>query len=979
MKKILLMFVVLITSIANAQTFDFGCGPATYKTELAAIFASDTPPTELTGLVYDEANRLANTQDFAIKRNLFTVDLSEDGITVTITSNPDTFHVTGPNGTVGVEYEPFNLATGAASRYKEIFFEVMLAKWNLLYPPTFQDELDDLYASSTKPTGFVSGGLIESATSGFDTNSSSDDRRNFLLRLSSVNFPIYSVINASNEDRSVQLDNGDKIVSPSNNFLHQHDSSEMIAWALKVVQHIWDLEHPNTGPAEGTLQYELDKIFASSTAPSNDINDYPGIKNNTFNIGNVDAKKDRVAALNGDGYSTQFHQPLGSTHYFSDNQGNEFAMDEYDSDTANAGSLTRLLGDDWSRLYLAVVTAKWNFLNPNALTPFQSELNDLYASSTEPTEFVSGSVIVTEALTKGGVNYTIVETFFQKLNSENHGVLAIYNIAPVRVTLTNGQFVYSPYQNFTTENHNGGKIRDWALEVVKALWHLENPPSIESELEAIYGADAPPTELGTIINDAALAVEYSGTVGHTPRTNFMKSLAYFNVSVNFVFNYPDKPSEVELSNGNIVPNIGTNSSINNMNPAQFAVFAFEVVKRFWHIGHPTYAADQAKAQLRAERTEDVKLLGNDNVSVQVALDNVDGNVIGIEYNGSTSHFNIQPYDLSNPTGFVGLEDLEDDEYIELKKAIVIKVGDTDPANAIYGFTPSEFNAASLQEKVDKAFDIAKANYDSDGVSGSFVKGIIHGSKITLRVAADNYPLELKPEMAHDADYEGWKTLIDRILYLVKTGDGSERTTRENHINGIAGNISVKDLNGGDYDWAIAWNDDLPFIYGGADENDHTNVFDEHGNASDYDKYGNTSRVFAGYHQDNIGLLPGIIYEALLVEVHRINGYVIAADALRRQQDGGINKEREVGLKALTGDAAFGEDAAQEWFVLNSDVTVWTNSKYGPICDVPGYLWLGVMDNWSFRYMYIIIRNELLRNDDGTPKYYNNVNQNIYCL
>ena len=427
------------------------------------------------------------------------------------------------------------------------------------------------------------------------------------------------------------------------------------------------------------------------------------------------------------------------------------------------------------------------------------------------------------------------------------------------------------------------------------------------------------------------------------------------------------PSEVNLSNGNVVPNIGTNANTSAMTTAQFAVFAFEVVKRFWHIGHPTYAADQAKAQLRAERTEDVKLLGNDNVSVQVALDNVDGNVIGIEYNGSTSHFNIQPYDLSNPTGFVGLEDLEDDEYIELKKAIVIKVGDTDPANAIYGFTPSEFAAASLQEKVDKAFDIAKANYDSDGVSGSFVKGIIHGSKITLRVAADNYPLELKPEMAHDANYEGWKTLIDRILYLVKTGDGSERTTRENHINGIAGNISVKDLDGGDDDWAVAWND-LPFIYGGSDENDHDPSYVDN----------NTSRVFAAYHQDNIGLLPGIVYEALLVEIDRINGYVIAADALRRHTDGGYNKEREMGLKALlTGNATFDENMYAEWIILNSDVTVWTNSKYGPICDVPGYLWLGVMDNYSFRYMYIIVRNELLRNADGT-RYYNNVNQNIYC-
>ena len=109
------------------------------------------------------------------------------------------------------------------------------------------------------------------------------------------------------------------------------------------------------------------------------------------------------------------------------------------------------------------------------LTPFQSELNDLYSAAEPPTGFVSDGVIETEALTKGGVHVDIVTTFFQKLNSENHGVLALYNIAPVRATLTNGQFVYSPYQNFTIENHNGGKIREWALDIVQALWHLQNP------------------------------------------------------------------------------------------------------------------------------------------------------------------------------------------------------------------------------------------------------------------------------------------------------------------------------------------------------------------------------------------------------------------------------------------------------------------------------------------------------------------------
>ena len=121
----------------------------------------------------------------------------------------------------------------------------------------------------------------------------------------------------------------------------------------------------------------------------------------------------------------------------------------------------------------------------------------------------------------------------------------------------------------------------------KLIAHIPVGPTFESELEAIYDAATPPTELGTIINDAALAVEFD-IAGNTPRKNFMESLAYFNVTVSGVFDSNSKPSEAHLSNGNVVPNIGTNANTSSMNPAQFAVFAFEVVKRFWHIGHPNY-------------------------------------------------------------------------------------------------------------------------------------------------------------------------------------------------------------------------------------------------------------------------------------------------------------------------------------------------------------------------------------------------------
>ena len=707
-------------------------------------------------------------------------------------------------------------------------------------------------------------------------------------------------------------------------------------------------------------------------------------------------------------------------------------------------------------LITSIANAQDTF-NFRCISAEEQAIAAIYEATSPPTGFSdalnSASVI---ANSNSGHTYNESRRDFISL-FDNYGLI-FDNI----ITDANSNFV-ADYDNTSFSNipfpTGNGTINDnsawnaWMLDIAQAIWLYGHPEyaaltPFQQELIAIYGADTPPTELGTIINDAAIAVEFGNT--NTPRVNFIKSLAYFNVSVSGVYDYPSKFSEAHLSNSNIVYNIGTNANTSAMTTAQFAVFTFEVVKRFWAIGHP----EAAIAAKRAERIAEIAVLSDASANVIITdyIDPDDGdtfvfNVLGDpnlqpEYNtttyqggvksfgglGTTQWGNMKSdisdkiteinddvternirinvlvqnsttdvtvgarwsslrgdlFDIDNGTttvqiyandydlplvvdGYTRLENLTHEEYSALDAAIALKVGDLDPANAIYGFYPSEFAAATLQEKLDKAFDIAKANYDSDGVSGSFLKGIIHGSKITLRVAADDYPLDLRPEMAHDANYEGWKTYIDRILYLVKTGDGSERTSRENHINGIA-NVSVTSPNNNDEDWAVAWNGALQFIYGGHDNEAHITTYS--GN--------NTSRRFAGYHQDNIGLLPGIIYEALLIEIDRINGYVVAADALRRHVDGGINKEREVGLKALTGDAAFHENASAEWFVLNSDVTVWTNSKYGNQCEVEGYLWLGVMDVWSFRYMYIIVRNELLRNDTGV-RYYNNVHQNTDCL
>ena len=376
--------------------------------------------------------------------------------------------------------------------------------------------------------------------------------------------------------------------------------------------------------------------------------------------------------------------------------------------------------------------------------------------------------------------------------------------------------------------------------------------------------------------------------------------------------------------------------------------------------------DEIDADVNKRNSRIAVLIQNSTTGVTVGArwDTVRGDLFDINNGQTTIQIYANDYDLPLVVdGYTRLENLTDGEYSTLNDAIIYQVNELDPANAIYGFTPSEFNAASLQDKVDKAFDIAKANYDSDGVSGSFVKGIIHGSKITLRVAADNYPLELRPEMAHDTDYEGWKTFIDRILYLVETGDGSLNNDRNNWIDNlqytnIGPAITVTNPSTGHDDWGIGF-DGFQFIYGGYEEVPRNDT--------------EANKVFNKDYNGSIGELTGIAYEALLVEITRIRELVIEADGL--PQADGTNLIRKNNITSYTGTAAFNKNINEEWFVINGK-NIWTTTNYGSICTPAP--WLGVMDDDSFRYMYLIIRNELLKRDATTSNntvYYNNLPEN----
>ena len=156
------------------------------------------------------------------------------------------------------------------------------------------------------------------------------------------------------------------------------------------------------------------------------------------------------------------------------------------------------------------------------IDPVEEAITALYEANTPPTEFnnVIGNAAITANQNVGTNNesrrnfmslfdkYGLVFTGFGTANGAHVAEYANNSDFP-SIAIPNGNDV------------SDSNFKAWALEVAKAIWlygHDEYvaPTLFEEELTALYGASTPPTELGTIINDAALAVEF-GIAGNTPR------------------------------------------------------------------------------------------------------------------------------------------------------------------------------------------------------------------------------------------------------------------------------------------------------------------------------------------------------------------------------------------------------------------------------------------------------------------------------
>ena len=207
-----------------------------------------------------------------------------------------------------------------------------------------------------------------------------------------------------------------------------------------------------------------------------------------------------------------------------------------------------------------------------------------------------------------------------------------------------------------------------------------SPATIESEIEDFYASTEPPT--GFIANSLIDAEAQSFHDGQaSSRSAFVGTLKSSNY-VPGVASPVDGYVVYDIDNliGTVIETITADVS-GALTKQEFSDFTFKVILAIWYLEHPDYISPEELAALIAERTETVKTLGNGYVDVRVSLDTVEGNIIGISDTDGEQYIYVQLYDLSNQTGFVGLEDLQEGEFTLLKNAITAKVNELTPTVA----------------------------------------------------------------------------------------------------------------------------------------------------------------------------------------------------------------------------------------------------------------------------------------------------------
>ena len=259
--------------------------------------------------------------------------------------------------------------------------------------------------------------------------------------------------------------------------------------------------------------------------------------------------------------------------------------------TSSENNLAQLDDAEFQALYLEVIQAIWDLINPVTV---ESEVAKLYAAENAPTSL--GDFIQTY--------FENEEVFgiladFQKLASENYEITGYgttvvnINLSIGYITLSNGDEVPFPDKNFSSLN--GSDLADWALAIVQAIWDLENPnagPTYQDDLIAIFASDTTPTELTPLLTAEANRVANTATT--VDNKELFTNLSGDGVTVAFGVDGNDEIFTVSSNiDGNSISNnvIANDIIVTAPSEADLRAAFFNVILEKWNQLHPSAALE----------------------------------------------------------------------------------------------------------------------------------------------------------------------------------------------------------------------------------------------------------------------------------------------------------------------------------------------------------------------------------------------------
>ena len=214
-------------------------------------------------------------------------------------------------------------------------------------------------------------------------------------------------------------------------------------------------------------------------------------------------------------------------------------------------------------------------------------------------------------------------------------------------------------------------MQAWALAIAQTIWLYGHPnyDPLGGELQALYDADTPPTELGPEAIAAA-------TAAYNVNTNA--------VITNFIFDLDDKSTSrvtlVNSSNAATYVVLDNNEDIEanriyspnkvlmvagGIELGEYKGLVFNVVEALYYAQHPEVVA----AELRAERIADLDALDKDGVNVEVANDALSTLVYPGTDKSAGFYFLVENHGNGNGK----IEDLDETTaYADYKAAIIAK-------------------------------------------------------------------------------------------------------------------------------------------------------------------------------------------------------------------------------------------------------------------------------------------------------------------